>query len=420
MLYAVELATKHMLSLETKPLSLPDAFRILCMHIADIRTANPDTVTNGWRDLELTLPAAINASATRSLHLNFDVYGASVSVAHLVHSLVTYSYDTGAVAWDLYRHLIAEPSVKSVLERLVVLDGGDGDVRTAWARPVEGTWAQVAGSLVQEADVRWSLTAWARSWFEGLLVPFMANGGTKSADTLAADTADRLREQLLIRDGPITVVGSIVDRSFLGTVDSSYYRAAGALALAHIIPLAAATDARLRTLLEVFAGGKVTAAELTRKRINDASNALLLTQDQTDDLGEFIFSVEADETINTNKDTRYFLRVYTMLTGPSLNGCRDRDDLWFSDEQDAMNTGDKILLPDPRFCNIHTAIAKVVHASGAGAAIAALMSQERTANMQDAAANIEIWGNGGWEYLQRELRCLAANPVDDPYEYEEV
>ncbi|KAK6340720.1 hypothetical protein TWF696_009044 [Orbilia brochopaga] len=414
MLYAVELATMHMLSLETKSLSLPDAFRMLSMHIADIRTPNPDNYDNGWRDLEISLPAAIKASAHRSASqdLQFDCHGVKVSVAHLIHALVTYSYDTAAVAWDLYGYLVADANVKRVLERLVVLDG-DGGSRTAWARPVEGTWAQAAGMLVMEADVTRALTAWARSWFDGLLVPFMTNGGAKSADTISPETSDRLREQLLARDGPITVVGSIVDRSFLGyptTVDPSHYRAAGALSPAHIIPLAATTNPHLRSLLEIFAGGKVTAAELTRKRINDASNTLLLTHDQIDDLGEFIFSIETDESPAA---TGYSLRVYTMLTGPSLNGCHDRDDLYFAEYQDEHDNGMRVPLPDPRFCNIHTAIAKVVHGAGAGPAIAAVMSQERTANMQDAAATVEIWGNGGWEYLQRELRCLAANPVDD-------
>ncbi|KAJ6262457.1 hypothetical protein Dda_3265 [Drechslerella dactyloides] len=413
MLYSVELATRHMLTLETKPLSLPDAFRILCAHIADMRLPNPDNYGNGWRDLEITLPPALKTSLARpsSQELQFEVYGATVSVAHLIHALVTFSYDTSAVAWDLYRHLVEDQAVRKVLEGLVMLDGGDGDVRTAWARPVEGTWAQVAGALVEEADVRRVLCAWARDWFDGLLVPFMTKGGGKSAATLPHEASDRLREQLLARDGPITVVGSIVDRTYLTyppTIDPSDYRAAGALSPAHIIPLAAATDARLRSSIQVFAGGAISASELTRKRINDARNSLLLTQDQSDGLGDFIFSIEAEED-KANAETRYFLRVYTMLTGPSLNGCRDREELWFADIEEAAQTPS----PDARFCNLHTAVAKVVHASGAGAAIAAIISEERTASLQDAAATVEIWGHGGWEYLQRELRCLAEGAVED-------
>jgi len=128
----------------------------------------------------------------------------------------------------------------------------------------------------------------------------------------------------------------------------------------HILPFSIHGNSRIQTLIEAYTGKKIT-ARLIQDLINDPQNALNLQQDAHSSFDSFSWGIEAELQENTTDVYRYRFRSVAPKKVPQSIKLRDGDEIDFG----RGKFPDDVRFPNPIFCNLKLAIARVLHASGA-------------------------------------------------------
>ncbi|KAK9256571.1 hypothetical protein V1507DRAFT_382523, partial [Lipomyces tetrasporus] len=189
---------------------------------------------------------------------------------------------------------------------------------------------------------------------------------------------------ILARDGEISPVGRAVDKSAPRHIRQTAPERLVRLQAAHIMPFKLAKYSAMQSLLSMFAGTSVEAI-LRDRSMNSPSNIFCtdLITHQSFDL--FVIRVEY-------LNGRYRLRKIVPEDadeGPFMSHCRDGDQFIFG----TGPQGNAVDLPDGELFNIHLAIARVLHASGAGEVISNILQDEEKYNngiVEDEASAARI------------------------------
>ncbi|KAK9243166.1 hypothetical protein V1506DRAFT_581166, partial [Lipomyces tetrasporus] len=172
------------------------------------------------------------------------------------------------------------------------------------------------------------------------------------------------------RDGVISPVGRAIDKSApVHILDAAPGRVAK-LQAAHIMPFMLSKYPTMQKLLSMFAGTNVEAV-LTGKGINSSSNIFCTDPITHESFDTFVIGVEY-------LNGQYQLRkvVESEARGPFISQCQDGEEVIFG----TGPRGREIDLPDGELFNIHLAIARVLHASGAGECINKILRDEEDYN----------------------------------------
>ncbi|KAK9384193.1 hypothetical protein V1515DRAFT_446902 [Lipomyces mesembrius] len=135
------------------------------------------------------------------------------------------------------------------------------------------------------------------------------------------------------------------------------------------MPFMVAKYSIMQTLLSMFAGTKVN-TKLKGNCINNPCNLFCTDHSSHLQFDKFDIGVEY-------LDERYFLRKLSLnrLPGP-IALCQDGEEVFFGNGPH----GDTVDWPDGELFNIHYAIGKVLHASGAGEVIDKILRDEEDYN----------------------------------------
>ncbi|KAK9350473.1 hypothetical protein V1505DRAFT_314652, partial [Lipomyces doorenjongii] len=175
---------------------------------------------------------------------------------------------------------------------------------------------------------------------------------------------------ILARDGVASPLGGAIDRSAPHDIRQSAPDRVAKLEAAHIMPIMLSKYPLMQKLLSMFAGTNVEAV-LRGKRINSPSNIFCTDHDTHLLFDEFIVGIQY-------LNGQYLLRkiVQEEAQGAYISHCLDGEEVMFG----TGPRGHEIEFPDGELFNIHLAIAKVLHASGAGEVIGKILQDEEDFN----------------------------------------
>lgn len=170
------------------------------------------------------------------------------------------------------------------------------------------------------------------------------------------------------------------------------------LECAYIFPFSIHNKPSVHQMLRRFSG--VPSTLFDGAAINQPSNVFLLDQEAHIYFDKFRWGIcattEPDEFVTT-----YRLTKVSRVTGRAISMVLDNKKIDFGAANPAPGS---IPLPDPTLCNLHLAIARVIHASGAGEAIDRILRREK-----------DLKGGASWldgsdvalGYIERELYFLG-------------
>ncbi|KAK9357537.1 hypothetical protein V1504DRAFT_54829 [Lipomyces starkeyi] len=261
---------------------------------------------------------------------------------------------------------------------------------------------------------RRSLMSPARQWvakiFENLLFPIRRFGPIPAAFKSSSSTRrsipsrdSNVRARILARDGPISPVGKKIDRSAPEDLLQSCPVRVAELEAAHIIPFMVSKHSTMQTLLSMFAGSNIESI-LSGKNINSPSNTFCTDHDTHLLFDEFVVGVKF-------LNGQYWLRkVVPKKALGILSQCQDGEEVVFG----MGPQGHEIDLPDGELFNIHLAIGKVLHASGAGEIINKILQDEEDYNdgiVEDGASAARI---SAFALRMSLKRVQAVDSVESP------
>ncbi|KAK9369448.1 hypothetical protein V1509DRAFT_619451 [Lipomyces kononenkoae] len=231
---------------------------------------------------------------------------------------------------------------------------------------------------------------WATNIFEKLLFPIRLYSpipeSLKSSSSSLNSKSSRdstVKSKIFARDGLISPVGRAIDWSAPQHLRDAAPGRIEKLEAAHIMPFMLSEYSTMLPFLSMFAGTSVEAI-LRDKGINSPSN-IFCTDHSTHFLfDDFIIGIEY-------MNGRYWLRkiVQERAQGSYIVQCQDGDQVTFG----LGPLGNAVDLPDGELFNIHLAIARVLHASGAGEVINKVLQDEEDYNdgiVDDEASGARI------------------------------
>ncbi|KAK9312315.1 hypothetical protein V1524DRAFT_369860, partial [Lipomyces starkeyi] len=207
---------------------------------------------------------------------------------------------------------------------------------------------------------------------------------------------------ILARDGVTSPVGKAIDGSAPKDVIESCPGIVANLEAAHIIPFMVSKHSTMQTLLSMFAGTNMESI-LRGKNINSSRNIFCTDHDTNLHFDEFVIGI-------AYVNGQYWLRkLVPEKAWGRMSYCQDGEEVIFGNGPE----GHAIDLPDGELFNIHLAIGKVLHASGAGETINKILQDEDNYNDgivtdEDSAARISAFA------LRIALkRAQAVDSIDD-------
>ncbi|KAK9357507.1 hypothetical protein V1504DRAFT_55983 [Lipomyces starkeyi] len=188
---------------------------------------------------------------------------------------------------------------------------------------------------------------------------------------------------IFARDGPISPIGKAIDRSAPEDLWECCPLRVVEVEAAHIIPFMVSKHSTMQTQLSMFADTNMESI-LRGKNINSSSNIFCTDHDTHLLFDEFVVGVKF-------LNGQYWLRkvVPKKAVGPFLGQCQDGEEIIFG----TGPQGHEIDLPDGELFNIHLAIGRVLHASGAGEIINKILRDEEDYNdgiVEDGASAARI------------------------------
>ncbi|KAK9372527.1 uncharacterized protein V1513DRAFT_451970 [Lipomyces chichibuensis] len=322
----------------------------------------------------------------------------------LALAMLDYGYDPQSLSDNLWTHLTDEHNKIAELSQFLSPVGGSLDrvVNLKGITPkVPLNWEAVADRFQQSQPLKKQLEEWTSPFFYELLIPMKAKGKTPTpSDGSTSSRSRNLKQKLLDRDGWLSAVGRVMDLSapwpMIPNQDYDH------LEVAHIIPFSASSSSSFRTILSRFASQDICDL-LTGQSINDPFNALLLDAKSHKFFDSFQFGLEC-------QNGRYVLRKLGTKLPNEVHRHDDGDEIVFGRQSQHA-------LPSPLLCNLHLAVGRVLHASGAAEAIDKILQDEDQFNSGDVEG--DYWFRVGASYLQRKLSGLQGLDWFAPDRYED-
>ncbi|KAK9241563.1 hypothetical protein V1506DRAFT_510306 [Lipomyces tetrasporus] len=332
----------------------------------------------------------------------------STGVIQLALALLDFGYKPISLSDDLWMHLADDHQKVGELSQFLSPVGGSFHRVTivkGVAPRIPLTWQEAARRFELSIHLKTALEEWTTTVFNDLLMSMRAKGKTPTPSDRSS-TASRpksLRKKLIERDGWFSVVGGVLDLNAPSDI-AELPPGSEVLEVAHILPFSASGNNRLREMLSMFADEDINDL-LTGPSINDPSNALLLSHAVHKAFDSFRFGLEC-------QDEQYVIRKFSTVRMPQqLGPYADGTAVTFG-----QNSRD-VAVPSPLLCNLHVAIGRVLHASGAAETINKILQDEE--ELKDGDVEGDYWLGVGASYIQRLLRNLqwsdelATDRLDD-------
>lgn len=309
------------------------------------------------------------------------------SVPKLAAALLEHSLDPIALGYRLWDDLqrrssgIAWRQLVAGLETQV--DGDDGSAKIG----TNGI-GDMVDIIRSSAPVQLILFRWTDGYFHDIFQSMRQLSRSSAAPSSGNVTAHdpKFPRYLFNRDGPSCLTTGTIH---LGAKQKDVDQwtkdfAAGqaihmdTLEASHTVPFSIASDKRVRTRshLAEFSGNTIREAQVTGDSINNPANGIMMEKGAHSAFGSYRFGIECTDVPNS-PTPEYRVRFVHQNLPKSLDGCDGRI-LHFGQwettrEPDKLNYTN---LPNPAYLRTHMAIAKVLHASGAGEVIDQIFREE--------------------------------------------
>ncbi|KAK9350154.1 hypothetical protein V1523DRAFT_446765 [Lipomyces doorenjongii] len=196
------------------------------------------------------------------------------------------------------------------------------------------------------------------------------------SDGSTSSRSRSLKQKLLNRDGRFAAVGLVIGKTASVGLTSIHDPDYDVLEVAHIIPSSASSRSSLRAMVSRFALQDIGEL-LTRQKINDPFNALLLDAKTHKSFDSFEFGLEC------------------QISGTEVSRHDEGEKVVFGQQSH------RIAPPSPLFCNPHLAVGRVLHASGAAEVIDKILKDED--EFHDGNVEGDYWLRVSASYPQRKL-----------------
>ncbi|KAI9763442.1 MAG: hypothetical protein M1840_000525 [Geoglossum simile] len=353
----------------------------------------------------------------------------SISTARLATALLSYAPNPHHLAGPLWLDLV-DPANSTDGERLSAafccheIDKSGSPITMTLLIP--WTWERVASDIIRpSACLKNVVMRWAEQWLAVLLIPVLARGKTPTpATTNSATRAQNELRQLnsritpffllYQRDGYTSPISGLIDRDApddgLTFMDPGIGYAL--LKVAHILPFSLNNRSDTLCLLEIFSGGQIHASNLAGNNINKPYNAILLDATSHDAFDAVDFSIRVD---TSQTPTRYHLVKFTdrlpaQISQKASSHTQQITNASIAKSLVYFGNGDQGLqvpLPDPEICNVHFALACVLHASGAAEALQLVLRDESERELRASRPSLSTIPKTGCDpgffYLWRRL-----------------
>ncbi|KAK9482072.1 hypothetical protein V1527DRAFT_455392 [Lipomyces starkeyi] len=314
----------------------------------------------------------------------------------LIRSLLNHGYSPNSIADDLWYDLIIRNNRVKILSKFFVANDVSSllDIKSSSGTisPADGaTWHCAALRFTQSDGLWTTILYWATNILEDMLIPMKRGGGIPasahsgfSSDRSPSSRDSHIKPRILARDGVISPVSQAIDESAPLDIMRSNRSRVTRLYAAHIIPFMVSKYTRMQRLLSMFAGSTNLQSKLRGTSINSPSNMFC-----ADDYNHLLFDEFAIGIEKING--KYWLRKLDMERAANgiIGDRADGDEIVFGKGPQ----GNHIALPDRELLNIHLAIGRVLHASGAGEVISKILRDEEDyneGNVKDASSAARI------------------------------
>ncbi|KAK9428977.1 hypothetical protein V1505DRAFT_387451 [Lipomyces doorenjongii] len=315
---------------------------------------------------------------------NFLIYAANTQYdgRRLTAALLNEGRCPNSIADDLWHHIVFLRNRADILSTFLVADGVSClcHITTSSGRisPVESlTWHNAAAKFSQSKELMRAMEDWVTKIFENLLCPIRRYNAIEASSLISSSATikssssrdSKVRSRILARDGVASPLGGAIDRSAPHDIRQSAPDRVAKLEAAHIMPIMLSKYPLMQKLLSMFAGTNGEAV-LRGKLINSPSNIFRRDHDTHLLFDEFIVGIQY-------LNEQYLLcKVVQEEAQGTISRCQDGEEVIFG----TGPCGHEIDLPDGELFNIHLAIAKVLHASGAGEVISKILQDEEDFN----------------------------------------
>lgn len=371
------------------------------------------------------------------------------SVPALIGALLTHAPNRMVYAQELHEalscrglgHVWEEAWLSVDVER----DAANNNDLAIGVRVDDATLQNIVDALTQSTILQLVLLRYTDPLFDHLLLPMRQSPRTTTQPTssftstsTSSGTArdERFPKRLLERDGPSCLLTGTIHlkakdadaRRWMNDFapqggDTPY---TDILQGAHIIPLSISRPTRAQTYLCHFSAGALSLDDLTSESLNKPDNGMMMEVAAHGAFDSYRISIECCDNNSRDDDTGFTCNLTFIdnhhnrrLPPKSLADCNGRElpfCLWQRRSQSHPNTPQHEH-PNRTYLEIHLAIARILHASGAGEVIDDMLCEEE--EMKAATGNLPAnydpadddaltscgrsWGPTSLSYVDRRL-----------------